>query len=65
MFHINSQYNNSIMNTDDEIQRKTDEFLQLIKPIPKQINAIRKIAKKQAIIDRKYKSNEERNIKIL
>ena len=64
MFHTNSQYNNnSIMNTEDEIHRKTEEFLQLIKPIPKQLSAVRKIAKKQAIIDRRYKSNEERNIK--
>ena len=62
--NIKSQYNiTGIMNIEDDIQRKTDEFLKLIEPIPKQLSAVRKIAKKQAIIDRRYMSNEERNIK--
>ena len=64
MSNIKSQYNiTGIMNIEDDIQRKTDEFLKLLEPIPKQLSALRKIAKKEAIKERKYKRDEEKNMK--
>ena len=64
MSNIKSQYNiTGIMNIEDDIQRKTDEFLKLIAPIPKHLSALRKLAKKEAIKERKYKRDEEKNMK--
>ena len=43
------EISNSIINNMDDIHRKTDEFLKLIQPIPKQIRIIKKLAKKAAL----------------
>ena len=57
----NSQYNITVsMDIDDSIQRKTNEFLNLLKPLPNQIKNIKKLAKKQAKDDARVKKMEEK-----